>query len=1564
MSFAKRLRRFTLLIFGISLVTAQSRDEVIELTHPITGSMVDTNFVDVEVAIADFFTVGNPGCADCDGYIQITMDGTAAGQMTSDTAVTVTGLAEGSHFIGIEALDPSGVSFSPVVYDSATFTVDMASVPNICPARNLSVVAGDARNFLNWSGPIAMSNLNPFPAAPQSVNYHTGSTDGSTLIQNSLMMAHGGDSGSKEAGWAIFDLSGMNPNLEVDSIIFNYYVNATNWPYWSATAVNVNPLTATASDLHTEILAGSDAATAYLYRNEPSAHAPGWYSYALINGANDDLEDDIPQGYFIIGVVDRDGSTTYFLDFDGWNEANPPSIDIHWSAPGGRQGVYHAPAIADIPYSEDDIMAYKNAVSEGLTPPTALAGIGAYETESYPNASPREVIEGCGDFQNYSVYTSDGTEVATTDTNYYLHENLTNGTEYCYNIVANYTEGASSATATVCATPETFIPDGITNLNAVGLDEEIALSWTDPSVPQYTFYENFNSGIPATWTVTDNNSSGIVWEASDIGPGGYNLDDYDGLFAIITSYSNTFPNSDLISPSIDLSNYSSATLYYNFNYQDFALNPTDSGLVYISGDGGSTWTLMNAYGAADTPPGGINAILPDSASLNSVVGSSDVKIKFHYEVESGESWFFSVDDIIVIGTDTSGSRDMTGSTVNTFDTYIPGNTHTMEFSLNIQAPDFAYSDSLALTFPAGVTVLDAGPEFLGFGGEPYGPEPFNGINGQTISWGTNADDGAGGIFGSLTVWATLSFDSTLSGPLAASYHVSDDWYYTPVDIDGNFTINQRNLTDGDLLGYNVYVDGSSTPHNTSIIEGNNYVADDLTNGQVYTVGVTAVYYPDYESSPLEATATPTWLYGDITGIISDPNGNLLDSAIVRTGTFIDTTGSDGVYLLNNLEPGEHTVSVMRSDFEGDAEDVTVLAQAVAVSQDFVLTPTLARANGLEASAGDHQIDLIWNKPGAGGAYDLLYYDDNLEAQIGCGGGCEFGVRFTPLGYPATLTTLLITVQGDAAVISGNIIAFVDDAGSAAGPDGLTQVTLASGVNFSAVGGAITQFEVDVSTAGLVVNSGDVYIILQENNSGFMGIANDIQPQSPEYYDRNWVGLGDGLYITVFDAVAGDPALTGDFGIMATFDGPSLATVTLNNNNEILEFTPNGSYTGIFTTEVDADYDYEAFGYQRSPNPECVVRLTDFCFPEPLARSMEDSLIGYNVYQVLDTGDTLVTTTSGADDTTATITVPANYVEYCYNVRARWNTDNYGVLEAKPTDDACAVPYTYGDVDFNNSVDLSDLLTVVDFVLDVTSPSDDQFRGADVNMDMVITINDIVMIVDIIYGQNARMMASTDSPVLVDLLSSNQQLQIKLDYEGLTRGLQFTLLADALVEIGTPLLSVSDGGTLVASNRAEDGTVTIVVVNTAGGSVDRAEDVLVSIPYTFKGDRRDKSVVELTDFKAAGMAGESLPVTIREKRIDISVVPSVFALHQNYPNPFNPVTEIQFDVPQESQVQLTIYNIMGQEVTTLNNSTLQAGFHSIRWDGTNGLGEQVSTGVYFYRLSSPAFTSTKKMIMVK
>jgi flagellar hook assembly protein FlgD len=94
------------------------------------------------------------------------------------------------------------------------------------------------------------------------------------------------------------------------------------------------------------------------------------------------------------------------------------------------------------------------------------------------------------------------------------------------------------------------------------------------------------------------------------------------------------------------------------------------------------------------------------------------------------------------------------------------------------------------------------------------------------------------------------------------------------------------------------------------------------------------------------------------------------------------------------------------------------------------------------------------------------------------------------------------------------------------------------------------------------------------------------------------------------------------------------------------------------------------------------------------------------------------------------------------------------------------------------------------------------------------------------------------------------------------------------------------------------------------------------------------------------------------------IPDVFALHQNYPNPFNPVTTIRFDVPQESHIRMDIYNILGQRVRTLVNSDMQAGYHTIRWNGTNDMGKPLSSGMYIYRIHSSEFTSVKKLVLMK
>ena len=94
------------------------------------------------------------------------------------------------------------------------------------------------------------------------------------------------------------------------------------------------------------------------------------------------------------------------------------------------------------------------------------------------------------------------------------------------------------------------------------------------------------------------------------------------------------------------------------------------------------------------------------------------------------------------------------------------------------------------------------------------------------------------------------------------------------------------------------------------------------------------------------------------------------------------------------------------------------------------------------------------------------------------------------------------------------------------------------------------------------------------------------------------------------------------------------------------------------------------------------------------------------------------------------------------------------------------------------------------------------------------------------------------------------------------------------------------------------------------------------------------------------------------------VPEVFALHQNYPNPFNPVTRINYDLPKDNLVKITIYDMMGRQVTTLINQSQKAGYKSVRWDATNHLGESVSAGLYMYVIEAGAFRESRKMVLLK
>jgi hypothetical protein len=99
-------------------------------------------------------------------------------------------------------------------------------------------------------------------------------------------------------------------------------------------------------------------------------------------------------------------------------------------------------------------------------------------------------------------------------------------------------------------------------------------------------------------------------------------------------------------------------------------------------------------------------------------------------------------------------------------------------------------------------------------------------------------------------------------------------------------------------------------------------------------------------------------------------------------------------------------------------------------------------------------------------------------------------------------------------------------------------------------------------------------------------------------------------------------------------------------------------------------------------------------------------------------------------------------------------------------------------------------------------------------------------------------------------------------------------------------------------------------------------------------------------------------------IDDETIPDKFALHQNYPNPFNPVTTLRYDLPENSLVNIIIYDLLGREVRTLINTTQDAGFKSVLWDATNDYGKPVSAGVYLYQIQAGEFVQTKKMVLLK
>ena len=128
-------------------------------------------------------------------------------------------------------------------------------------------------------------------------------------------------------------------------------------------------------------------------------------------------------------------------------------------------------------------------------------------------------------------------------------------------------------------------------------------------------------------------------------------------------------------------------------------------------------------------------------------------------------------------------------------------------------------------------------------------------------------------------------------------------------------------------------------------------------------------------------------------------------------------------------------------------------------------------------------------------------------------------------------------------------------------------------------------------------------------------------------------------------------------------------------------------------------------------------------------------------------------------------------------------------------------------------------------------------------------------------------------------------------------------------------------------------------------------------------------IEITNFESEANENQNGPFQItfiNENILNVLDfnIPKNFSLKQNYPNPFNPITSINYNLPNDGLVKITIHNMMGSRVKTLVNGFHNAGFKSVQWNATNNRNEPVSAGLYLYTIQAGEFRQTKKMVLLK
>ena len=315
-------------------------------------------------------------------------------------------------------------------------------------------------------------------------------------------------------------------------------------------------------------------------------------------------------------------------------------------------------------------------------------------------------------------------------------------------------------------------------------------------------------------------------------------------------------------------------------------------------------------------------------------------------------------------------------------------------------------------------------------------------------------------------------------------------------------------------------------------------------------------------------------------------------------------------------------------------------------------------------------------------------------------------------------------------------------------------------------------------------------------------------------------------------------------------------------------------------------------------------------------------------------------------------------------------DSFGLRDTLIIPNFISVDTLYGDVDFSSDVTVDDAIAILENCVGLSNLDSLAYNVADV------TQNDIVSNLD----ASLVLQYSNGSIENLPIIDNNEYLangEITLEDQNANPG---TIITVPILIMNPDNIYGFTGELHFDPNVLNIESVVLNDINQEGiivydeiipgqlrfsGSLQNplTEDLSILNLEFFVGENfTEETNISLTDLRwnEGDVSDTPIEMTISfGLGVEVASIPELFALHQNYPNPFNPTTQIQYDLPEEQNVTIAIYDVTGRSIRTLMNLKQKAGYHSIQWDAKNDIGEIVAGGMYIYTIQAGDFRATKK-----